>query len=138
MSFGLLQVFVELGNLHGCSSKFREGSRVSQKPEEGRRTYRPERYGNNNNNKDEDDSPKTLNDKNLSLRKFSLVNIILEYKLFKYDTPGLLLDFFWWGEGFATGPETWVQSQVDVVAIEKGAFWSPSITVANFTYFILT
>ena len=42
MSSGLLQVFVE--------------------PEEGRRTYRPKRCGNNN--KDEDNSPKNLNDKN--------------------------------------------------------------------------
>ena len=46
----------------GRSSKFREGSRVRQTPEEGRKTYRPKRYGNNN--KDEDNSPKTLNDKN--------------------------------------------------------------------------
>ena len=46
----------------GRSSKFREGSRVRQTPEEGRRTYRPKRCGNNN--KDEDNSPKTLNDKN--------------------------------------------------------------------------
>ena len=46
----------------GRSSKFREGSRVRQTPEEGRRTYRPKRYGNNN--KDDDNSPKTLNDKN--------------------------------------------------------------------------
>ena len=45
----------------GCSSKFREGSRVRQTPEEGRRTYRPKRCGNNN--KDEDNSPKNLNDK---------------------------------------------------------------------------
>ena len=44
------------------SSKFREGTRVRQTPEEGRRTYRPKRCGNNN--KDEDNSPKTLNDKN--------------------------------------------------------------------------
>ena len=43
-------------------SKFREGSRVRQTPEEGRRTYRPKRCGNNN--KDEDNNPKTLNDKN--------------------------------------------------------------------------
>ena len=42
--------------------KFHEGSRVQQTPEEGRRTYRPKRYGNNN--KDEDNSLKTLNDKN--------------------------------------------------------------------------
>ena len=35
---------------------------VRQTPEEGRRTYRPKRCGNNN--KDEDNSPKTLNDKN--------------------------------------------------------------------------
>ena len=46
----------------GRSSKFREGSRVRQTPEEGRRTYRPKRWANNN--KDEDNSPKNLNDKN--------------------------------------------------------------------------
>ena len=46
----------------GRSSKFREGSRVRQTPEEGRRIYRPKRCGNNN--KHEDNSPKTLNDKN--------------------------------------------------------------------------
>ena len=45
----------------GRSSKFCEGSWVRQTPEEGRRTYRPKRCGNNN--KDEDNSPKTLNDK---------------------------------------------------------------------------
>ena len=45
----------------GRSSKFREGSRVQQTPEEGQRTYRPKRC--RNNNKDEDNSPKTLNDK---------------------------------------------------------------------------
>ena len=43
------------------SSKFCEGSRVRQTPEEGRRTYWPKR---GNNNKDEDNSLKTLNDKN--------------------------------------------------------------------------
>ena len=46
----------------GRSSMFREGSRVRQTPEEGRWTYQPKRCGNNN--KDEDNSPKTLNDKN--------------------------------------------------------------------------
>ena len=46
----------------GRSSNFREGSWVRQTPEEGRKTYRPKSYGNNN--KDEDNSPKTLNDKN--------------------------------------------------------------------------
>ena len=45
----------------GRSSKFRVGSQVRQTPEEGWRTYRPKRCGNNN--KDEDNSPKTLNDK---------------------------------------------------------------------------
>ena len=43
----------------GRNSKFREGSRVRQTPEEGRRTYRPKRCGNNN--KVEDNRPKTLN-----------------------------------------------------------------------------
>ena len=46
----------------GRSSKFREGSRVRQTPEEGQRTYRPKRCGNDN--KAEDNSPKTHNDKN--------------------------------------------------------------------------
>ena len=45
----------------GRSSKFREGSRVRQTPEEGRNTYQPKRFGNYN--KDEGNSPKTLNDK---------------------------------------------------------------------------
>ena len=48
------------GSYKGRSSKFREDSRVRQTPEEGRRTYRPKRHGNNN--KDEDNSPKNLND----------------------------------------------------------------------------
>ena len=49
----------------GRSSKFRVGSRVRQTLE-GRRTYRLKRCGNNN--KDEDNSPKTLNDKNPATR----------------------------------------------------------------------
>ena len=48
----------------GRSSKFHEGSRVRQTPEEGRRTYRPKRCGNNY--KDEDNSLKNLNDKNFT------------------------------------------------------------------------
>ena len=46
----------------GHSSKFHVGSWVCQTPEEGWRTYQLKRCGNNN--KDEDNSPKTLNDKN--------------------------------------------------------------------------
>ena len=56
---------IRTGNPRGFnkrrSSKFYEGSRVRQTTE-GRRTYRPKRCGNNN--KDEDNSPKTHNDKN--------------------------------------------------------------------------
>ena len=54
----------------GRSSKFREGPRVRQTPEEGRRTYYRKRCGNNN--KNEDNSPKTLYDKNhpASSKKF--------------------------------------------------------------------
>ena len=54
----------------GRSSKFPVGSRIRKTPEEGRRTYRPKRCGNNN--KDEDNSPKTLKDKNhqTSSKKF--------------------------------------------------------------------
>ena len=60
----------------GRSSKFREGSRVRQTHEEGRRTYRPKRCGNNN--RDEDNSQKTLNDKNnqASSQKFRQSNIV--------------------------------------------------------------
>ena len=46
----------------GSSSKFCVGSRVGHIPEEDWRTYRPKRC--RSNNKDEDNSPKTFNDKN--------------------------------------------------------------------------
>ena len=45
----------------GRSSKFREGSQVRQTLEEGCRTYRLKRCGNNN--KDEKNCPKAFNDK---------------------------------------------------------------------------
>ena len=66
---------IRTGDPHGFnkghSLKFCEGSRVRQTPEEGRRTYRPKHCGNNK--KDEDNNPKTLNDKNhqASVQKFS-------------------------------------------------------------------
>ena len=55
------------------------GSRVRQTPEEGRRTYRPKRCGNNN--KDEDNSPKTLNDKNqqASSQKFRQLSLCFSF-----------------------------------------------------------
>ena len=55
---------------NGRSLKYREGSRVRQTYEEGWRTYRPKRCANNS--EDEDNSPKTLNDKNhqASSKKF--------------------------------------------------------------------
>ena len=52
-----------LGFNKGRSLKFREGSRVRQTSEEGRRTYRPKRCGNNN--KDKNNSPKIHNDNHL-------------------------------------------------------------------------
>ena len=84
----------------GRSSKFREGSRVRQTPEEGQRTYRPKRCGNNN--KDEDNSPKILNDK----RKISVLidmplpiynNIsIKEYnKMNKYKDLKIEMETMW-------------------------------------------
>ena len=48
------------------------GSRARQTPEYGRRTYRSKRCANNN--KDEDDSPKTFNDKNHQARLRNLDN----------------------------------------------------------------
>ena len=56
---------IRTGDPHGFnegrSQKFRVGFQVRQTPEEGRRTYPAKRCGNNH--KDEDNSPKTLNDK---------------------------------------------------------------------------
>ena len=56
----------------GRSSKFREGSRVQQAPEEGWGTYRPKRCGNND--KDVDNSPKTLMVKNLNYHFFTYLD----------------------------------------------------------------
>ena len=53
---------IRTGDPRVRSSKFRVGSRVRQALEQGRRTYQPKRC--RNNNKDEDNSPKTPNDKN--------------------------------------------------------------------------
>ena len=68
----------------GGSSKSRVGSRVRQTPEEGQRIYRPKRCGNDN--KDEDNCPKTLNDKNYqaSSQKFRQLTI---YTLFQPQLP---------------------------------------------------
>ena len=67
----------------GRSSKFRVGSRVRQTPEEGRRTYRPKRRGNNN--KDEENCPKTLNDKNhQTSKKFRQLKTLI---LFENNQP---------------------------------------------------
>ena len=58
--------FSRVVNCHGFnkgrSSKFCKGCRVRQTPDECRRTYRSKRC--ENNIKNEDNSPKTLNDKN--------------------------------------------------------------------------
>ena len=72
----------------GHSSKFREGSRVRQTPEEGRRTYQPKRCGNNN--KDEDNSPKNLSDKNqqASSQKFTQLRFSLSAYLSSLSPKG--------------------------------------------------
>ena len=62
MTFTCAQIQIFLGFNKGRSSKFREVSWVRQTPEQAQRTYRPKRCGNNN--EDEDNCPKTLNDKN--------------------------------------------------------------------------
>ena len=76
----------------GCSSKFHEGSQVRQTPEEGRRTYQLKHGGNNN--KDEDNSPKTLNDKNhqTSSHKFRQQNkFLLKINVTKFQVKRM-----WW------------------------------------------
>ena len=74
----------------GRSSKFCDGSRVRQTPEEGRRTYRPKRCGNNN--KYEDNSLKPLNDKNqqASSQKFRQLDIVIFASL----SLSLRVDFY--------------------------------------------
>ena len=103
----------------GRSSKFREGSRVRQTPEEGRRTYQPKRCGNNN--EDEDNSPKTLNDKNhqaLSLKFRQLVRLIF-IVLFNFLFSGILMLPLW----------------SDILCIED--FVDPIITCLNLLHSIL-
>ncbi len=73
-----------LGFSKGRSSKFREGSRVRQTPEKGRRTYRPKRC--ENNNKDEDNSPKNLNDKRIGFMPFWKALVHSECKISKLAT----------------------------------------------------
>ena len=61
----------------GRSSMFREGSRVRQTSEEGRRIYRPKHCGNNN--KHEDNSSETLNDKNHQASSLKFRQLILDW-----------------------------------------------------------
>ena len=62
----------------GCGSKFYAGSWVWRTPEEGYRTYWPKHC--EYNNKDEDNSPKTLNDKNqASSQKFKQLELLVLY-----------------------------------------------------------
>ena len=59
----------------GCDSKLHVGSRVWQTPELGQKTYR-HKYCEYN-NKDEDNSPKTLNDKNHA--NFATLQMLVAY-----------------------------------------------------------
>ena len=64
-----LQMIVSLELNKGCGSKFHVGSRVQQAPEENWRTHQLKHC--EYKHKDEDNSPKTLNDKRFS---FILIN----------------------------------------------------------------
>ena len=72
----------------GRSSKFREGSRVRQTPEEGWRRYRPKRCGNNN--EDEDNSPKSFNDKNMNWSSRGVVGNVLDCDIVKSESELVL------------------------------------------------
>ena len=58
-------------------------SPAGQTPEESWWTYQPKRCGNNNNNKDEDNCPKTFNDKNhqASSQKFWQLTLRVRKKM---------------------------------------------------------
>ena len=66
----------------GHSSKFHVGIQGWQTHEEGRRTYQPKRCGNNN--KDEDNSPKTLNDKKPNDFIFFWLYEFVLYQIYKF------------------------------------------------------
>ena len=90
---------IRTGDPHGFnkgrSSMFRDGSRVRQTPEEGRRTYRLKRSGNNN--KDEYNSLKTLNDKNQqasSLKFRSLIPFSILYLFYILFVHGTIFVYF--------------------------------------------
>ena len=68
----------------GHSSKFCVGSQVWQTPEEGWRTYRPKRCGNNN--KDEDNNPKTLN-KSIKILNKSWKQHLTKQQLYGHFPP---------------------------------------------------
>ena len=87
----------------GRSSKFREGSRVRQTPEEGRRIYRPKRCGNNN--KDEDNSPKTPNDKK---HNWCLFKALYYVKLIKADIISMNFSMIWHEKLFAMTYMTYI------------------------------
>ena len=78
------------------SLKFRVGSWVQQTPEESQRTYEPKRC--ENNNKNEDNSPKTINDKNhqASSKKFRQLNS--SYHVVFHKDVLQLGEFHWKGE----------------------------------------
>ena len=91
---------IQSGFNKGRSSKFRGGSRVRQTPEEGRRTYRPKRC--ENNRRDEDNSPKTINDKShqsssLKVRQLIYLFIYLFCRRSHNSTKShyLALCYFW-------------------------------------------
>ena len=140
MSFGLLQVFVELGNLHGTSnyvlywihgghlSWFREGSPSSTNTWRRPGRYQTKRCGNYN--KDEDNSPKTLNDRKVlfvkndilervgnveysfvELRLWSLCNKIMEYARTRTQ----------WFNGYSQSKWTRVQILNETVCISHSA-----------------
>ena len=57
---------------------------AGQTPEEGRRTYRPKRCGNNN--KDEDNSPKNINDKHQQASSHKFRQLITKVSSLFEDT----------------------------------------------------
>ena len=65
-----------------------KGFRIRQTPEEGRRTYQPKRGGNNN--KDEENSPKTLNDRHdtcsKAMRNNKLIVNVLQKLFLTFNT----------------------------------------------------
>ena len=136
-----IRTFDSCGFNKGRSSKFREGSRVRQTPEEDKKAYLPKRCVNNN--KDEDNSLKTLDNKNhqaSSQKLRQLISIFIGYLTPKsIFMPKKQLNFTEYTPGYGTKqsdgevpavPELWGMQSTPTLPSLPGPL-SPGVVAPN-------